>query len=807
MAGGSEAGSAASNTASSAPSSDSLDSLVPHYDPHFHEDYARRLYTVCNPDDPMDAPRNVALMGTFGSGKSSVLKGFLNRLTWGRNAAKTDDKESKRYQNAQSKFHSILQRLDAKLGPIIPPCILVKSSEIMQSVDTKAKHDQIKQDIQKEIVKQLIYSTDPSVVNGSHYRRLYSSRSWRRTLTTAGAVFALALLITTVLSAIPNGIGFAGIWARMRDGQFWGNSPKFMLAVAMAVAAGIATFFVRNLPWKPSSMSASIETIELKADERGNIDIFDKYIDEIVFLIERAKIRFVIFEDLDRVDQFDIYYELRELNTLINDSRQAQGKPPVTFIYVMGDEALDPNRYEASRVFGSKWKERQPGAVTAETKAKFFDVSVYLRPFISPAYDIASVLGDADSARTANSADNAQQNNTQQNNTGGAQVGGNPSNADLLALIRSELPDQRTLLDVKNLYAMTVERMQHDTFPAVDFSPDECLAACAMRIAYPHLTLQIIRRDIEFTSLIHDRDHASDAPLPHMVREFIRFGLFDDNYLAYLVDWESRLSPATFALLQEAADWDPYCATEERRNTWEKPLDSTTLGDLAEALAHHVGLDLIERRCPYLLLNRSMLDTVYGIANMDAWRITDDSERQRIKDCIIRIIGKHIKNPTPVVDGKAKSAESSAVYTNARDLYDRLQQLAKDANNPVDADTYAKDVNGIKAQFDATNIEPFKRAFYGSSANEKNATRDEADKSTATAHTSNSQSEESSTETSRAMENAERADDISSPDRRRPSSRLNMPPMPMPDNDTGIGSEPNDDTDDADDTEEDNNPV
>lgn len=699
--------------------SDPLSSLVPRYKPDFHEDYARRLYEVCNPADPMDAPRNVALMGTFGSGKSSVLKGFLNRLTWGSKTAKTADEESDRYQNARTRFHSIAQFFEAKdvkLGhPVMPPCILVKSSEIMQSVDAKADHDQLKQDIQKEIVKQLIYSTSPSLVNGSHYRRLHSSRSGWRALGTVVAVFALAALVATVLSAIPSGIGIAGLWARAWDGQFRLNSPKFMIVVVMAVAAGIVSLAVPNLPWKPSSMSAKIETIELKADERGSIDIFDKYIDEIVFLIERAKVRFVIFEDLDRVNQIDIYYELRELNTLINDSRHAQGKPPVTFIYVMGDEALDPNRYEAGKVFGSewgsKWVERQPGAVTAETKAKFFDVSVYLRPFFSPAYDVASVLGDADLANGENP-----------NATDSKQFAYNPSNADLLALIRSELPDQRTLLDVKNLYAMTVERMRHINFADITFDPDECLAVCAMRIAYPYLTVQIIRRDIDFTELIHDRDHASDAPMPRMVCEFIRLGLFDDNYLAYLVDWESRISPATFALLQEAAGWNPYCEPKERQNTWEKPLASSTVNDLAEALAHHVGLDLIERRCPYVLFNRNVLDAVYGSNSP-----LSPTDSKRCDDLIKRLCEKHF-----VTEEEAKP--DSALYGNVKELLatpnisDEVRQwfddLFRNRSSSAIRDDYDATFSGSQAP--GQSAEPSSAATSDDHADDDAAT-DEAD--------------------------------------------------------------------------------
>ena len=52
------------------------------------------------------------------------------------------------------------------------------------------------------------------------------------------------------------------------------------------------------------------------------ISVFNAYLDEIVYFFETTKYDVVVFEDLDRfVNKDIIFYKLRELNTILNNSR------------------------------------------------------------------------------------------------------------------------------------------------------------------------------------------------------------------------------------------------------------------------------------------------------------------------------------------------------------------------------------------------------------------------------------------------------------------------------------------------------
>lgn len=47
---------------------------------------------------------------------------------------------------------------------------------------------------------------------------------------------------------------------------------------------------------------------------------FDKYLDEILYYFEISRRDIVVFEDLDRFDNVEIFETLRALNTLLNGS-------------------------------------------------------------------------------------------------------------------------------------------------------------------------------------------------------------------------------------------------------------------------------------------------------------------------------------------------------------------------------------------------------------------------------------------------------------------------------------------------------
>lgn len=410
-----------------------LRQLAPQYDPAHHDTYAQALYDVCNPTDGSPQPRNVSLMGSYGTGKSSIIQGFeqLVRDNYRHDEERRFDQE----YPAPAKQHGSPRRIASGPGKIArffakaawnrrvdreladnttPGCIGVTSlllcpegarrdkgqsdgGETRESTETheidgrayetvrrketvrKPSDDDRSEsgqteEIQKEIIKQLIYGVRPSDVNGSHFRRLRSRHRPSEYLRPM-ALVALALVVLTVV---------VGLWSSGFKPADFAKGLKgwtVIWAVLTVSGCGLVAMFLDRL--QTFSIQATIsDSVSLSVDERHTIDIFDKYVDEIVYLLEKERTRYVVFEDLDRASDWRIYYELRELNTLINASTRTHGQT-VTFIYVMGDDAMDTNRYDEKQ---GEWPEGGSGLTpfdVAERKAKFFDVNVYVRPFVT----------------------------------------------------------------------------------------------------------------------------------------------------------------------------------------------------------------------------------------------------------------------------------------------------------------------------------------------------------------------------------------------------------------------------------------
>ena len=66
--------------------------------------------------------------------------------------------------------------------------------------------------------------------------------------------------------------------------------------------------------------------------------IFNKYLDEILYFFEVNNYNIVIFEDLDRFKNPEIFVKLRELNFLINNYDKVDRK--VVFIYAIKDDVF-----------------------------------------------------------------------------------------------------------------------------------------------------------------------------------------------------------------------------------------------------------------------------------------------------------------------------------------------------------------------------------------------------------------------------------------------------------------------------------
>jgi len=322
------------------PVGEQLVSLRPEFDGEEHSPYVSRIESALKDESDLQ-PLNIALTGSYGSGKSSILAEIARR----------HPKEV----------------INVSIPAFFSPG---DSSET--------------QEVRKEIVKQLLYREKPSRLAGSRFRRAEKLTKRRVSLIAlVGAGFALVIMYLSGASRrledllAPSPLATAAMWL-----------SGFILLSALFIGAQ----YILHNRIRISGIAAGPTTIVTgKADE----SYFDQYLDEIVYFFSATECSIAIFEDLDRFENVDIFEELRELNVLLNNSKQV-GKR-VRFVYALrdsifdriGDAASDAQSRSES-TFNENPQQPQTIAPTpslvdstqaASARAKFFDLVIPVVPF------------------------------------------------------------------------------------------------------------------------------------------------------------------------------------------------------------------------------------------------------------------------------------------------------------------------------------------------------------------------------------------------------------------------------------------
>ena len=279
----------------------------------FAEHYIDRLneYLI----NRSDRVREIALTAPYSAGKTSILKTF-----------------QKRFPNYKCTIVS--------LGSFTE-----NEKEIKQNDDNDQPGSdyRVLNKIEKSIVQQLLYRVKSEKYIASRFRRIIP-KPQKRTLSIIKSIIIilwfllLGYLIVSDNSTVLNFINQS-------------NFNIFTLKISAFINTGLLSFLISLAVLLLKDLLQYIKEYSVKGinplkgeialEQKNNDSVFNIYLEEIIYYFTVSGSEVVIFEDLDRFNEPQIFVQLKELNKLINDS--ADVKQNVRFIYAVKDDVFDSN--------------------------------------------------------------------------------------------------------------------------------------------------------------------------------------------------------------------------------------------------------------------------------------------------------------------------------------------------------------------------------------------------------------------------------------------------------------------------------
>ena len=263
---------------------------------------------------------NIAVAGNYGVGKSSIIntaernlnKRFLHRHRFIKISLASLLTQENKSKKRDSDPH--IKRLNG-LGPSVEDGVTDKQ-------------------IEYSILQQILYHDRPQKTPKSRMRRIHKTRWWKP--------YVISLIVILVFVSLL--LLLQPCWFQRSDYFNLENTAENVnsfikwgpLVVLGIIFIGICRYVSRHYSF--SLARVGYKDIEMKVKE--DMSIFNAYMDEIVYFFESTKYDVVVFEDLDRFENREaIFYKLRELNTILNNSRSIRRR--INFVYAVLDDLFD----------------------------------------------------------------------------------------------------------------------------------------------------------------------------------------------------------------------------------------------------------------------------------------------------------------------------------------------------------------------------------------------------------------------------------------------------------------------------------
>ena len=248
-----------------------------------------------------DNIKNIAITGVYGSGKSTIWNTYVKE----KNLKNIITVSLGKYEDecGKSKYNN-----DGK----------VENNSCSTKVDNEQENR-----IERQIINQIVSQIDSKKISKSKYRFKSDKADLIETICIFFFLSSIFILIN------------------------WNEFKNFKLEISvfnvLNLVLFVSLFFIILVLKKKNIFNISkinFKLVEAQLDDKVSSDetVIDKDMKEIVYLLYNSGTEVVVFEDLDRYDNIEIYNKLRELNFLTNGYFNSNGKKRIIrFIYMVKD--------------------------------------------------------------------------------------------------------------------------------------------------------------------------------------------------------------------------------------------------------------------------------------------------------------------------------------------------------------------------------------------------------------------------------------------------------------------------------------
>lgn len=251
---------------------------------------------------------NVALTGNYGSGKSSVLASYTEQ-----------QKGKHQFLNISLATFAIEEK-DEKT---------ISSQKKLPETTIHA--------IEKSILQQIFYRKSGECFPFSRFNRVKNIDKAKRIWI---SIFILIISIASIVVAKTN---FEQI-EFFKNIKFENFTLLTCLLIVSLICASIVAFIglYQIIPYisRIGFTKILVPKAEIELGKKDSESLLNKHLDEILYFFEVTDYDVVIFEDLDRFKNTEIFIKLRELNTLLNNYENIKRKRKIVFIYALRDEVF-----------------------------------------------------------------------------------------------------------------------------------------------------------------------------------------------------------------------------------------------------------------------------------------------------------------------------------------------------------------------------------------------------------------------------------------------------------------------------------